>query len=840
MIQKESGAFDLRGLAVVVVVGAWIAGILFGNWILLPSLVLLVAAFVMLLGLILFWHNFHARMVLLSMLFLLLGAWRYTISSPIGDTTAISASIGTGTLEVRGRVSDEPKLEGRIRLLLIAVSSISKNGGTSWQDAHGQLEVETLGGAIEDPYRANYGDDVELKGRLQMPLPHAPPNIFASMIFPRISVSSTGGNPIIAALYHLRVVLATTIAQSLPQPEAALLIAILLGLRTPALKSLAFAFNVTGTAHLIVPSGFKVTILAGLVLAGTRWFTMKRGVQTKAMLPAQKRRYNRWRWLASLAVIGSIASYTILSGGGPAALRAGIMGALLVLAPRLGRIYNVYNALAVCALLLSIFDPFVLWDVGFQLSFLGTLGIVALTPILEKALNKLTRLPFGQLIVEISSVTLAAQLATLPIMALTFNQISFIAPIANMLTVPLLGIIIFIGILICGLGILYAPLGLLCGWVAWPILWYIDNVVTVCSSLPGAYLSVNNLNVGLAWCYYGLLCIAVGALMYKWPNQKHPHVNKANVPNQLSNRTRLVLQLSAAIIVILTTGTGALAAHSNVRLTVSFLSVGPTNQQPQGEAIFIQTPDGKTALIDGGMDATSLAQELDTRLPSWQRSLDVVILSTAKLDHIIGLQDVITRYQIGEVVDAGMLHPSAGYALWRRTIAERNLHYAEVRQGMTVAVGSQVVLQVFWPRFLLHKGTNEEIDNGLIIRLITPGLRILFLGVAVMSKYALTGLISDIAPSYLRADVVQVVAQAGKNLPSELGAVLQVSKPSLILITPGALSAKQRKQAMSPVIDPLPAILTAGTTEAAWQLEQTAQVGTIEIECSNQQWGINV
>jgi competence protein ComEC len=837
MIQNKSGAYDLRGLAVVVVVGAWIAGILLGYWIHLPSLVLLVAAFIMLLGLILFWHNFQVRMVLLIVSFLLLGAWRYTIASSIGDPAAISASIGAGTIEVRGRVSDEPKLEGKTRLLFIAVSSTSKNGGASWQDAHGQLEVETPGGTIEDPYGANYGDDVELKGRLQKPLPNAPPNIFASMIFPRISVSGNGGNPIIAALYHLRVVLATIIAQSLPQPEAALLVAILLGLRTPALKSLAFAFNVTGTAHLIVPSGFKVTILAGLVLASTRWFNMKRGVQTKAMLPAQKRRYNRRRWIASAAVIGSVASYTILSGGGPAALRAGIMGVLLILAPRLGRIYNVYNALAVCALLLSIIDPFVLWDVGFQLSFLGTLGIVVLTPILEKALKKLARLPFGHFIVEIASVTLAAQLATLPIMALAFKQISFIAPIVNILTVPLLGIIIFIGILVCGLGMFYAPLGLLCGWVAWPILWYIDNVVTECSVLPGAYISVNNLNVGLAWGYYGLLCVAVGTIMYKWPNQRHPHANNANAPNQLSRRTRLVLQLSAAIVVVLATGTATLAAHSNGRLTVSFLSVGPTNQQPQGEAIFIQTPDGKTALIDGGMDATSLAQELDSRLPSWHRSLDVVILSTAKSDHIVGLQDVITRYQIGEVVDAGMLHPSAGYALWRRTIAERNLHYTEVRQGMTVAVGSQVMLQVFWPRLLLHKGTNEEIDNGLIVRLITPGLRILFLGVAVMSKYALTGLISDIAPNYLQADVVQVVAQAGKDLPSELSVVLEVAKPSMILITPGALSAKQRKQAMSSVIEPLPAILAAGNT---WQLEQTAQVGTIEIECSNQQWGINV
>jgi competence protein ComEC len=201
------------------------------------------------------------------------------------------------------------------------------------------------------------------------------------------------------------------------------------------------------------------------------------------------------------------------------------------------------------------------------------------------------------------------------------------------------------------------------------------------------------------------------------------------------------------------------------------------------------------------------------------------------------LQDVITRYQIGEVVDAGMLHPNVGYALWRRTIAERNLHYAAIRQGMTVAVGSQVTLQVFWPRLLLHKGSKEEVDNGLIVRLITPGLRILFLGATAMSAYALTGLLSDIAPNNLQAEVVQVVAQVGKDFPSELRAVLQLVKPSLILITPAALSAKQRKQAVSAVINPLPAMLADGTP---WQIEQTAQVGTIEIVCSNQQWGINV
>src|SRR6266581_2248435 len=160
----------------------------------------------------------------------------------MNDPQAISAFIGANKLQVQGTVADEPKLQGRSRLLLITVSSVSTNGGSSWQDAHGQLEAKTPGLLIEDPYGANYGDAVELQGKLQVPLPYSPPGIFASMVFPLISVSSSGGNHIIAALYHLRVMLAGIIAQSLPQPEAAVLVAILLGLPTLTLKPLAQFF----------------------------------------------------------------------------------------------------------------------------------------------------------------------------------------------------------------------------------------------------------------------------------------------------------------------------------------------------------------------------------------------------------------------------------------------------------------------------------------------------------------------------------------------------------------------------------------------------------------------
>jgi hypothetical protein len=101
------------------------------------------------------------------------------------------------------------------------------------------------------------------------------------------------------------------------------------------------------------------------------------------------------------------------------------------------------------------------------------------------------------------------------------------------------------------------------------------------------------------------------------------------------------------------------------------------------------TPEGKTMLIDGGMDATSLSLALSSQLPSWQRSLDVVLLTCPRQTYLAGLQDIVASYTIGGVIDAGMLHPDTTYARWRRTISERNLPYTQVAQGETIALGLQ-------------------------------------------------------------------------------------------------------------------------------------------------------
>ncbi len=830
MESSKKAAIDLHGLVLVLVTASWLAGILLGSWVSLPAWIPLIGAAAALICVILFWRSDWGILLALIILWLMLGTWRYTFASPVGDPQAISAYIGQKKLDLQGTVADEPKLEARSRLLAIDVSSVSTDGGSSWQNAHGRIDVIILGSYIDNPYGPNYGDDVELKGKLDVPSPHSTPDIFASMAFPALTVNASGGNPIIAALFQLRTKFAIIIEQSLPPPLAAILIAIVLSLHTPALIPLIPYFNETGTAHLIAPSGFKVTILAGLVSASTRWLYENRDKHVK-LLPAQKRRDWR-RWLATFLVILSIIVYTVLSGAGPASIRAGIMGILLVIAPRIGRTYNFYTAMAFTALVMSMFDPFILWDVGFQLSFVGTLGIVMLTPFFQRPFHFLERFPFGHVVAEINAVTMSALVATWPILAATFSQTSIITAPANLLVVPLLGPLITLGMLVGFSGLIFIQIGILFGWIVQPLLWYVMTIITYFSNPLIASMSIDHISAVTAWCYYGLLGLLVIFLFRRWPETLQVHtVNK--VPPLFSCRTWRILQISAAFIIVLATGISAQAAQTNGQLMITFLKVGPTGQPAQGESILIQTPDGKTVLIDGGLDATSLSQQLYNILPLWQRSLDAVILTTPRQDHLVGLQDAVTRYQIGEVIDAGMLHPNTSYALWRRTISDRGLTYVQVRQHNTISLGPQVLLQVLWPPSPLHKSSDEELDNALVMRLVAPGFRMLLLGVAALSKYALNGLMSTLDPSFLQANVVQVVGEGGKTFPTALNTILQLARPSYVVITPAMLSAKLRKAGQNSVITPAP---FAGN---AWHVIQTAQLDNIEISSSGNGWNFS-
>jgi competence protein ComEC len=789
----------LRKLPLIVACSGWLAGILLAYWLQPPSLWLLLPLLATVLATVIGWRRWEmAGELLLFLSALLGGAWHMALADPRHDPQAVVSLLHsparTSEMVVRGEVSVPPALEGHARRLTVSVAEVSSDGGLHWQPRHGEIAVFTSGTLLDDPYGPVYGDEVLLRGHLVPPASNDAPDLQALMVFPRLSVRQRGGNPLLALLYTLRFRLAALIARALPQPEAALLVAILLGLRTPALQPLTPLFNVTGTAHLIVPSGFKVTLLAGLIALPLQPLARQKPDDWR-LLPAQRRRSQRWLWLLCLLQLLTIAVYTVLSGAGPAALRAGFMGALLVLAPRLGRNYHVYTALAATALAMSFVDPFILWDSGFQLSFLGTWGIVLLAPLFTRPLLRRVHLPAGALLVEALAVTLAAQIATLPVFALTFAQLSFVAPLANLLTVPLLELLLLLGVAICLLGAVGFPLAVVVGWLAWFPLHYVIGAVALCARLPLAWLSTAGwpLSLPLAWGYYAVLAGALGlgwrscpSLFVSSPENglKQTGTNRSILGKEHGRYRGLLLggQVALALLLLLATGLRALLSQESAGLVLTLFSLASPSGST-GPAMLVQMAHGGVLLIDGGPDATALAQVLDHRLPLWQRRIDWLVLSTPLLSHLTGLQDAASRFEIGQALDGGVLHPGVAYALWRRTLREDGVPYQTLRQGQVLSPGPNLRLEVLWPPSPLHRGGDEARNNALVLRLVAPGLHLLLLGEAAQSAYALSRLLTAVGSSSTGQDnVVLAALTAGQQPPPAFSRLLELLHPSLLVV----------------------------------------------------------
>jgi competence protein ComEC len=157
-------------------------------------------------------------------------------------------------------------------------------------------------------------------------------------------------------LYRFRAHLIEIIARIFPAPESGLITGIILGPRNNISDDLYNAFRNSGTSHIIAISGFNIAILAALISA------------------ICLRAFGHWK--GAITALIAIALYAMLVGGGASVVRASIMGGLAIMAQQIGRKQAGLNTLALTAFVMLLFNPMLLWDVGFQLSFFATLGLV--------------------------------------------------------------------------------------------------------------------------------------------------------------------------------------------------------------------------------------------------------------------------------------------------------------------------------------------------------------------------------------------------------------------------------------------------------------------------------
>jgi competence protein ComEC len=433
------------------------------------------------------------------------------------------------------------------------------------------------------------------------------------------------------------------LGKGMPEREAALARGFVLGEDKGVDERTEEDFRRAGLSHLLAVSGQNVTLLALLAMP----------LLGALGIPLRERLF----WMLAL-----IAVYVPVAGAGPSIQRAGVMGALGLIATLGGRRASRFYALALAALVTLAIDPGVAGDVGWQLSFTAVLGILLLaSPLRRRIEASLGRGRWRRALAEGAAVTVAATLATAPLIAFHFETVSTTTLASNLLALPAVAPAMWLGMCAAALAQLPGvPLEPLNGLNAL-LLAYIAQVAEWCAAPRWAELRVHLDGQGLVLAYLGLgLALLV---CRRWP--------------------RAVLAIAAFSVAcwLPLPSLGGSTAGLPRGLRVTVLDVG------QGDAILLQPADAAPVLVDGGPPGDGLARKLEE---AGVDSLGAVVVTHDQSDHAGGVEELLGELPVRRLFFArlhrGLIAAAAGAGAEPERIAAGR----ELRSGA-------LRLRVLWP-----------------------------------------------------------------------------------------------------------------------------------------------
>jgi competence protein ComEC len=363
-------------------------------------------------------------------------------------------------------------------------------------------------------------------------------------------------------------------------------------------------------------------------------------------------------------VLTLIAIYVPLTGAGPSILRAGAMGFAGIVAALAGRPASRWYALLLAAAFTLVLDPRAWLDPGWQLSFAAVVGILVLAPGLTRALG---RLP--ETLAAGVAVTVSATVATAPLIALHFGRVSIVSLAANLVALPVVAPIMWLGMLAAAVSQVSVGLAAILNGLNAYCLGYLAMVARLSASLPHAVWSVRlGSPTVLAGAYASIGGLALTAM-------RLPRALRSS-----STRARALCALATAIAVAVAGAWDLFSREPEApgSFTVTFLDVG------QGDATLIQAPGGVSVLVDGGPPDAGVARKLHA---AGVRSLDLAVLTHAQEDHQGGLESVLRELPVEALLDGGY---GAGDPTHHRIVTLARGHGTRVlapRAGQVLRIG---------------------------------------------------------------------------------------------------------------------------------------------------------
>ncbi|MBI2973086.1 MAG: DNA internalization-related competence protein ComEC/Rec2 [Armatimonadetes bacterium] len=714
------------------------------------------------------------------------GLWYQINTLPPGAGSA-AASAGhevtlTGTV-VRPPASSRDRLRFVVRAEQLIVRSQSRR-------ATGLILVSTRARAP-----LHYGDIITLRGRLVRPPPAGNPGEFSYRDYlaaqgihaqlvsrPGADLRISGRrrlNPIVAAAHATRVRMAAFFRRAMPGTPGALLTSLLLGDDGAVPDEVRETFRSAGLLHVLVVSGAQVGLVAGTML----WLARAVGLAHPA---------------GAAGAAGAVAFFALMAGWAPSVARATIMALTGLVAVLIGRDRDLYAALAAAAVALLVTSPLLLFDAGFQLSFAATWSLIYVAPALA---DRMTRLPY--VVRTLVAMTVAAQLTVMPILAVHFAQVSLAGFVANLVVVPLVGVLVPAGFL-CGIiGAAAAPVGMILASLLAPLVGAVALAAAWFARLPAATLGVTPPSFVTVGVCYVVLVVVVESLRGRV--RLRPALLRIAVPGAVA--MLVWIQVASAL--------------APARLVMTFLDVG------QGDAIVIRAPSGRVMMIDGGgeIEGRETGYDIGLRrvIPALRRmrihQIDVLVLSHPHEDHAGGLVAVAENFRVGVMLDSGYPHPAPSYPRLLRIIDARGIPYRLARRGMRLDLGGGVQVLVLHPEEPLISGSSADVNlNSIVLRVTYGRVSALFTG--DIEGLVETGLLAR--GDELRSTMLKVAHHGSRT--SSRPEFLEAVAPQLALISVGA---------WNPFGHPHPITLDALAAAGA-RIYRTDRHGAITVESDGQ------
>lgn len=468
---------------------------------------------------------------------------------------------------------------------------------------------------------------------------------------------------------------------------APFLIGTILGDRSEISPETTDHFTKSGLLHILAISGANMVVIASSIMFISKLIRLS-------------------FFKKVLIIIVTILSYTYLVGYEASIIRASIITILTMLALILGRKRDSVALLLTSGLLITLHDPFSIYDIGFQLSFLSVAGILLISPIIDELFNNKSNF-----LTNTFSITFSVLLAIAPITLYHFKQFSIVSILSNFLALP-------VSTLIMSLGMICVWLSLLFKKMIYPFLWVLDKatgylffISKVSSNIPYGQLYFSKFSIHLVFLYYLFLLFTVSFL------------TKNNI-NQKFNKKFIIYLIIFLTVLVFAYQVFLYLPPKNLSLT--FFDVG------NGDACLVRTPEGINILIDGGPEGKDIVKKLYLR---GVKKLDLAILSHPHSDHIGGLIEVLNEIPINSVL-MGNLDLSESdksvierHNLFLEIINTKQIPLFIVKSKNILRISSNLNLIPIWPEPDDIIYLKENINNqSLVLLLEYENKKILFTG----------------------------------------------------------------------------------------------------------------